>query len=53
MGAKWVLKLWILSEKSKTFDLEATQISATQIKATQIRETEISSNHRELHGAIF
>ncbi len=25
----------------------------TQIRASQIRATEISSNHRELHGAIF
>ena len=33
--------------------LRQQQIRATQIKATQIRETEISSNHRELHGAIF
>ncbi len=33
--------------------IRASQIRATQMKATQIRETEISSNHRELHGAIF
>ncbi len=38
----------ILSEKSKNFDQKATQI-----RASQIRATEISSNHRELHGAIF
>ncbi len=30
-----------------------TQIRASQIRASQIRATEISSNHRELHGAIF
>ncbi len=30
-----------------------SQIRASQIRASQIRATEISSNHRELHGAIF
>ncbi len=33
--------------------IRATQIKATQIKATQVRETDISSNHRELRGAIL
>ncbi len=28
-------------------------IRMSQIRASQIRATEISSNHRELHGAIF
>ncbi len=30
-----------------------SQIRASQIRASQIRATEISSNHGELHGAIF
>ncbi len=33
--------------------IRASQIRASQIRASQIRATEISSNHRELHGAIF
>ena len=48
--AKWVPKLWMLSEKSKNFWWKK---KATQIRASKIRATKISSNHRELHGAIF
>ncbi len=33
--------------------IRARQIRARQIRARQIRASEISSNHRELHGAIF
>ncbi len=33
--------------------IRASQIRASQIRVSQIRATEISSNHRELHGAIF
>ncbi len=33
--------------------ITAGQIRASQIRASQIRATEISSNHHELHGAIF
>ncbi len=33
--------------------IRASQIRASQFRASQIRATEISSNHRELHGAIF
>ncbi len=33
--------------------ISVTQIRASQIRASKIRATEISSNHRELHGAIF
>ncbi len=33
--------------------IRASQIRASQIRSSQIRATEISSNHRELHGAIF
>ena len=37
----------------KVTQIRVSQIKASQIRASQIRETEISSNHRELHGAIF
>ncbi len=33
--------------------IRASQIRASQMRASQMRATEISSNHRELHGAIF
>ncbi len=33
--------------------IRASRIRVSQIRASQIRATEISSNHRELHGAIF
>ncbi len=33
--------------------IRVTQIRASQIRASQIRAPEISSNHLELHGAIF
>ncbi len=39
--------------KSEQAKSKVSQIRATQIKATQIRVTKISSNHLELHGAIF
>ena len=44
--------------KSKNFDKNVTQIRvsqirASQIRASQIRATEVSSNHRELHGAML
>ena len=34
----------------KVTEIRVTEIEATEIRATEIR---ISSNHRELHGAIF
>ncbi len=52
LGVCWVPKLWILREKSKNSD-KVTQIRASQIRPSQIRATEISSNHHELHVAIF
>ncbi len=33
--------------------IRASQIRVSQIRVSQIRTTEISSNHRELHRAIF
>ncbi len=41
--------LWMLSEKSKNFD-NKSEPNQSKPNATEIR---ISSNHRELHGAIF
>ncbi len=48
----WVKKVRILIWK-KVIQIRASQIRARQIRARQIRATEISSNHRELHGAIY
>ncbi len=67
MCAKWVPKLWMLSEKSKNFwqkirvskirvsKIRVSEIRGREIRGSEIRVTEIriSSNHRELHGAIF
>ncbi len=71
MCAKWVPKLWMLSEKSKNFwqnkvsEIRVSEIRVSKIRASEIRVSEIrvskirvseiriSSNHHELHGAIF
>ncbi len=39
--------------KSELSLIRASQIRVSQIRVSQIRATLISSNHRELHGAIF
>ncbi len=43
----------IRATQIRVTQIRASQIRTTQIKAAQIRETKISSNHRELHRAIF
>ncbi len=56
MCAKWVPKLWMLSEKSKNFwQNKVSEIRGSEIRVSEIRVSKIriSSNHRELHGAIF
>ncbi len=47
----WVKKVRILIKKAT--QIRASQIRASQIRTSQIRATQMSSNHRELHGAIF
>ncbi len=45
----------MLSEKVRIFDKKVTQIRVSEIRVSEIRVSEIriSSNHCELHGAIF
>ncbi len=47
----WVKIVRILTKK--VTQIRVSQIRVSQIRASQIRATVISSNHRELHGAIF
>ncbi len=54
--AKWVPKLWILSEKVRILTKKwpkSERAKSEWTKSEWAKSEQLSSNHRELHGAIF